>query len=321
MNKYFDVIQLNYESKYSTLFDISKYIFKVDILFFNWIETVPCGFFGFLKFLLYYIYVLIAKLRKMKIIYLVHDKKPHTHKAVKFNNHLSELIIKDIIKRSDLLLTHATEGLDIIKSQKPEANAFFFNHPFDDLQISMDDFCHKEVHKKYDILIWSAIKPYKGIYEFLSYLKDKKMLSLYKIKIVGRIYSNEDKIRLPQIIGDNTNIELEDRSVSYDELPGLINSAKIVLFTYKVETVLSSGVLMDSLMNGATIVGNNCGAFKDLGCEGIIYSYNDYTQMIEILDDIIVNDKYKDKYMIYSFIQKNNWDNFAKEIGLKIYAL
>lgn len=320
LNNYFDVPQSKRESKISNLYDISKYIFKVDIIFFNWVEVVPSGVWGFLKFLLYYLYVLIAKLRRIKIIYLVHDKQTHQKLGInsKFNTYLSKLIAKDIIRRSNLLFTHSTEGLDIIKSQKPDANAFFYHHPFSDTQISMDDFCNRAVYKKYDILIWGAIRPYKGVYEFLSYLRDKNLLSLYNIKIVGKIYSNEDRIRLPQIIKDYLNIELEDRSVSTNELQKLTDSAKTVLFTYKDDTVLSSGVLMDTLMNGATIVGSNCGAFKDLGREGIIFSYKDYSQMMEILDDIITNNKYIDKRLIYDFIQKNSWNNFVKEIYFKI---
>jgi hypothetical protein len=114
---------------------------------------------------------------------------------------------------------------------------------------------------------------------------------------------------------------LEDRSVSTNELQTLIDCVKTVLFTYKNDTVLSSGVLMDTLMNGATIVGSNCGAFKDLGREGIIFSYEDYSQMMKILDDIIANNKYIDTRIIYDFIQKNSWNNFAKEIYVKINLL
>jgi len=54
-------------------------------------------------------------------------------------------------------------------------------------------------------------------------------------------------------------------------LQNLIAKSILVLFTFSKVSILSSGILIDSLGYGANIVGPKVGAFKDLSIDGIVH--------------------------------------------------
>ena len=72
---------------------------------------------------------------------------------------------------------------------------------------------------------------------------------------------------------------------------------------------------MNSLSKGAKIIGPDSGAFKDLAKEKLICTYNNFDELINILrsDKFVV-----DKNRLDNFLELNSWNNFAKNISLKI---
>ena len=87
-----------------------------------------------------------------------------------------------------------------------------------------------------------------------------------------------------------------------------------MLCTYNPESILSSGMLMDSLSFGAKVIGPNVGSFKDYSKEPKlkVFTFNQYDDIIKL-----IKDKAKDEvsYSDYkSFLEDNNWNNFINRL-------
>lgn len=57
-------------------------------------------------------------------------------------------------------------------------------------------------------------------------------------------------------------ISIEDRSIPFEELKQEIRRSRFVLVPYAAESILSSGILMDSLSFGAKVIGPAVGSFR-----------------------------------------------------------
>ena len=51
------------------------------------------------------------------------------------------------------------------------------------------------------------------------------------------------------------------------------NGARVILFPYSAQSILSSGALMTSLNSAAAIVGPDVGSFRDLAQEGMVETF------------------------------------------------
>jgi len=306
MSKHFEMVQTDKKPSRSLFFDIFKYISKTDYIYFNWIEDIALGKYGFFKFFLYFFLMGLIRIRGVKVIYLLHNKKPHQ------SNRLSIYLLKNVLKKTDVLLTHSKEGIAYIKNIDPALKVIMIDHPFE----MIEHFQPESTIKDIDILIWGTIKPYKGILEFLNDLNEKSLLSNYKIRIVGKIPDKDYKEKLFRY--SSKNINLEAQSIDSDSLEKLIARSKTVLFTYKDDTVLSSGALMQTLSCGATVIGPSVGAFKDMSDMDLIYVYKSFDSLIKLLDEVLNEKTIIDKKKIQSFISSNTWDKFSDKLNVII---
>lgn len=295
----FEIVQAGKKPSRSLFLDIFKYIFRTDYIYFNWIEEIALGKYGPFKMILYYVMLLMIKVKGVRIIFMMHNKKPHQ------SNKLSLYLMHDIIKRSDILLTHANEGVEVIKKMDPSLKTYLINHPFEMADISL----REENNKDIDILIWGTIKPYKGILEFLLHLKEHKLLQKYQIRIIGKIPDAKYKEMLFRY--KSNHIIIEDIPAEPALLKQLTKRSKLTLFTYKDDTVLSSGALMQALSYGAVIVGPSFGAFKDLSSLDLIYVYENFDSMIKAIDEVLNGDSRVDIFKIQSYISNNTWDRYS----------
>ena len=128
---------------------------------------------------------------------------------------------------------------------------------------------------------------------------------------MGKAHSNEYFNKLLKYSSEK--IIIKNKYVPEDELKELISRSRAVLFTYFESSVLSSGVLMDTLSYGARIIGPHSGAFKDLAEENLIVTYKNYDDLAGLLDNFEdVGDP--DEKKISEFISENSWDNFAMKL-------
>lgn len=299
---------INYEQPSKIgIFDILRYIFKLDYIFFNWIEKLPENKAGKIQTIFLIMIFPIFKILKIKIVWTMHNKLSHSLE----HEYWKKVIFKKMLKYSDIILTHSSEGItygnEIVTGS--EKKIHFFHHPIKDKRLS------KKLTKENDLLVWGTISPYKGVDKFLEYIYQNKLDKKYKILIVGKITSVEYQKKLDQYKSEK--ILIENKFIEDALLQELIAKSKHVLFTYSQASILSSGVLMDSLGYGANIIGPNTGAFADLAKEGIINTYTDFQEMFQIIDEQL-NDLSKiiPEKRSNLFLEENSWNKFAENLSI-----
>jgi hypothetical protein len=284
------------------ILNLYSYLGKIDIVFFNWIEDIPDRKAGMLQTILLLILLYIIKLRKIKIFYTLHNKESH----FTTNRYIKRLLRIILLKKADFILCHSSEGLKMMGDKQLLFKTKFLPHPF------RKNFSATIIpEKKYDILIWGAIRRYKGIDAFLKYLGSRNMIDKYRILIVGKIFPAEYEDELKKYKSDV--IRIENKFIEDDPLNELIDQSVITLFTYQENSVLSSGALIYSLSQGALVIGPQTGAFKDFYSEGLIDVFDNYDELIEKINFHLVNpNEYLGK--LQDYISKNTWNVFASHI-------
>jgi beta-1,4-mannosyltransferase len=285
------------------ILDILKYVNKIDFLFLNWPEEIPDKKKGYIQTLIFYFTVIYVKIRRIRIIYTLHNRESHSGK----NPGIKNAIRKFVLRKADLIITHSKEGLDVLKEidKNYEHKSAYFCHP---ILPKID--IQPGINKKYDILIWGTIEPYKGVDLFIKFINERKLFNI-KILIAGKIRDESSRQKI--MLNKPTNIEVIEKYISDDELKHYISQSKAVLFTYTESSILSSGVLMDSLKYAPLIIGPNIGAFRDLAQEGIIYTFSNYDELFELLSNI--DSLALDKTVIDKFIESNQWPDFGKSLS------
>lgn len=297
-SKYFVVLNGNVPANRSIL-DLNSNIFKMDVVVLNWIENIGNRKFGLLQFSFFLFGFFIMKIRKVKIVWILHNIHPHRGETF-----LSEFIKNLMFKNAFLIVAHSKESLKYGQA-KTKKNIAFLHHP-SSTAIVTEDVSEKDVCKVYDILIWGTIDSYKGIVEFLEFCTGNKLQ--YKIKIIGKC---KDANYLTRVNSYSSNlINFEDRIVSFEELDVLIQSSKYVLFPYNSSSVSSSGALLDTLSLYGSVIGPNKGAFSDLKDDNLCFTFNEYEDIIEI----IKNNSIIQRQVIENFNNQNSWEEFSLKI-------
>lgn len=278
-----------------------------DVFIFNWFESIPDFKYGPLQSVAAICFVILLKLNRRKIIWVLHNKKPHAGG----HTWLKKLLTRFIARKSDLILTHATEGVEMIKTHHPYATGkvHFLHHPTKNRLPEPSAVENPE----YDLLIWGSISRYKGVLEYLTYLKDNPQN--LKVCIIGTCSPDSLADEIRRIAPGNVTFIC--KSPSFEELADYIRRSSFVLAPYCPDSVLSSGILMDSLSFGARIIGPEVGSFKDYAREPRlkVYTFHDYDD----IKKIVISHKTAPVQMegYRSFLEENNWDSF----GIRIIEL
>lgn len=297
-----EFLNANKPSKYG-LFNILQYLPRIDYVFFNWIADLADKRGGLFQFICFIFVIYWCKIFKIKIIWTLHNKLSHYEE----NLWLKKRIFTIITKYSDFILTHSREGIDYYSSH-PIDNKYkirYFAHPLEKRFIDFEN------NPAIDILIWGSIIPYKGIDIFLKYLYEKKLETKYKIVIAGKVKPKDYEEKIMPFA--NEKISIENRYIPVDEIKKLISDSSMVIFTYEKSSVLSSGILMDTLSYGGYVVAPHVGAFKDVKDDtDIIETYEDYDELLDIIDKSL-HHKPNRQTEIAKFIERNTWKTFATE--------
>lgn len=285
------------------ILDLPKYIGRIDTIFLNWIEDLPDKRGGVVQAFFFIVMVFVMKVLKVKVIWVMHNKKSHYDS----NKLLKGMLFKFILKRSDLIITHSKEGLEYFDEYKIKnrEKGRYYPHPLFQKSLQMNE------DPSIDILIWGSIIPYKGIDKFLSYLHDHKLERKYKIVIAGKVKPAEYEKTIKALC--NEAIQLDNRYVPEEEVQQYMADSKSVLFTYIGSSVLSSGALMDSLSYGVNVLAPNVGAFKDAREEGLIETYSSFKELMDSLDSYLVSSENKNE-RIDQFIRENDWTQFSNNV-------
>lgn len=277
-----------------------------DVYILHWIENVPDYKYGFIQAIIAVLYVFSIKMCGKKIVWFLHNKKPHTNSHFR----LKRALMKMMITNANVIITHASEGKQYLTQEYPSSadKTFILDHP---TKNRMQQRLTRNTHEPdFDILIWGKITLYKQIPEFLEFLKEQHIPM--KVKVVGTCSSDTLYNRLWEQKTDF--VDIENRNIPFEELSSYIQNSSFVLIPYASDSVLSSAILMDSLSFGAKVIGPNVGSFRDYAASTLlkVYTFDDFTQIPDIIanhaDDNIVEEDY------IRFLNENNWAHFAKKL-------
>jgi beta-1,4-mannosyltransferase len=298
-------ILANYITKIGLL-DILFKLHKTDILYFNWIEDIPDKKYGFIQLKSLKSMLLLAKLFNVKVVWFIHNNISHSNK----NLLQKKKVIKIMTQCSDLILSHSNE----IKIDIPHEKFHVFHHPLDFYEPAEME------QNEIDLLIWGTVSDYKGIKEFVEYATENSYLKTLRIRIAGKFKSNE---LFEEIKSRKTdNITIVNNLLSEDELMKLFSASNYILFTYKSESILSSAALCKSLSHGKQIIAPRIGAFKELGNEGLLHTYESFYNLENLIRDLNSGNRKKvELSLIEKYYQVTNWNSFTHFLNIKINDL
>jgi hypothetical protein len=284
--------------------DFLKQGIRSDMVILNWLEDLPSRRMGLLQSFVLMTYIFVLKIKGVKIIWIKHNKVSHTQKWFRVRKMIQRLLSR----HADHILLHAMD-----EESSRSGKAIFFPHPCnitpDAIQVP-----GKEEQPDIDFLIWGSILPYKGILEFLQFVKKDGFLNSLTIHIAGKCEPGYWK-QLQEYGGNN--IHLVNKFVSEDEIQLLFKRTRFILFTYNKRSVLSSGVLMDSLVACKKMIAPDCGAFKDMAQrQQFVSLFSDFSGIGDIYRQFY--DEYNLDYdQVCEFVARNSW----YELGSRIKEL
>lgn len=296
-------IQVGNAPHKNPLFSICFKKIDADFYLFHWIEDVSNHKFGYLQAFMAIVFLLRIRLYKKKIIWFLHNKEAHATKHKKIRKRLIGLLTK----YSNHIITHASDGRAIIKEPFRE-KVTFIDHPTKNRITKIDP--APVLPPQFDLLIWGSISRYKGVLEFLQFMG--RTNSTLKVNIVGEC---KDEQLLSELQAAKTDsVRLENKGASFEELDGYIRDAKFVLIPYHSASILSSGILMDSLSYGAKVIGPDTGSFKDYAESSEINVYT-FERFEDIAQIISANPQPVSAKGYHHFLERNTWSNFVKRMS------
>ena len=281
------------------------YLFKTDIYFFNWIENLSMKRFGKIQSILFFVFIHIAKSLGKRLVWVMHNLYSHES----YNRKWTKALFTLMVRKSDLIITHSGEGVSFMKRQFPsEAHKIrYFIHPIDHLMIKECGTQQKDI----TFLIWGTVHPYKGVIEFLNFVKNSTLAPEINVTISGICPDPELKATLLDYVSDRVNYI--DKFATMEEISILAGKSDYILFTYNSASVLSSGSLMDSIRMGSTIIGPDKGAFHDLKDQPFIHTYTEYSDITRIYYQN--KDKKAAKPEAFTKFQtENSWNKYGQKL-------
>lgn len=279
-----------------------EYLKRTDFYLFNWVENLPIYRFGKFQVLFFIVFTWITKLTKKKLVWVLHNKYSHSTDK----NYWTDLMYKILINSSDLIITHSSEGIEFVRQNYKgmESKVHYLPHPS---LPSIDS--ERKLKKEYDLLIWGALHPYKGVVDFLEFINDRNSENQkLTVLIVGKCFDTDYLARLNNCL--NERITHIDEFRTLEEISSFAQMSKFVFFPYNSPSLLSSGTLMDSLRMDTKILGPNVGSFKDLSYLSIVENYNEFEDVYQIIASYKVV-QMEELAQLRMFFKENSWENFA----------
>ncbi|TAJ11263.1 hypothetical protein DMA11_17615 [Marinilabiliaceae bacterium JC017] len=273
---------------------------KADYFIFHWVDLIITKQKGHLQVLFFFIEIKLLRLLKKKVIWVLHNKKPH-----RINSKLAMYCMKVAAHHSDIIICHAKEGREFVEQKyglKCGEKVRYIPHPV------YSDKIVDSLPKKWDIVIWGTIARYKNIVPFLRFVKQSGKFKQFKILVCGYCPDKEYEKEILEEL--SLNICYVDRFLTDDELQNELRATTSILFTYKLDSVLSSGALVYSLNFNKKIIGPSGGAFQDL--MPMVTCYDTF----EDLEQVDFNEKVSVDYY-QEYLSQNTWD----KVPLKIINL
>ncbi len=284
----------------SLFFNLGASVFII-----HWVDLIPLKRYGLIQTFLFLVALSLLLIKRKKIVWVLHNKAPHRkpqNLLDKFKDFLVHMLIYVMSRASNFIITHAREGVSFIKGLHKKINrnkVKYVPHPVYSQKLELS----KTI--KWDYVVWGGISKYKNIAQLFDIISKSDKLQKRKFLVCGKCtddnYLNELNQKKPN------NVTFINEFVSDAELTDYLKTTKAILFTYKLDTVLSSGALIYSFNFCKTIIGPNGGSFCDY--PSIVSCYDSLDEICKI--DI---EKKPDVEYVRSYIHENCWDLLSIKI-------
>ncbi|TCJ14103.1 hypothetical protein EPD60_08820 [Flaviaesturariibacter flavus] len=282
------------------LLDVLRKLPRTDIVYFNWIDDLADRRLGYLQLTLLPLILLWCRLRGIQTVWCVHNNTSHRR-----SNWWAKKVTERVMARfSDTILCHSRSA----HLAPRVARMSFFDHPVSPWQP-----VPQAAQPGWDLLIWGAVSPYKGVAEFVRHHAADPVLRHRKVLIAGRFSS--DALYREVAAAAHPNITLRNEVISEPELRVLMGQCRYVLFCYNSASVLSSGALSKTLSCGKTVIGPAIGAFEELGRRGLIYTYTSLSELGALLEQL--GGRQVDGGQLRQYTEAHSWTRF----GLFLHGL
>lgn len=237
------------------------------------------------SFIRKYLIFLITKLFKKKVILHLHGSEFEVF--YKNSNFILKKMIKDILKKSDLVIVLGEKWKNVIQEIEPSANVKIFNNsvPVPKYKVGLND-------NGFNILFLGVLIKRKGIYDLIEAIKilnDSGVLEKYNVKFtIGG--SGKEKEEIENKISDYNLDSVIDMVGWVDgELKEslLKNSQLFVLPSYNEGLPMA---ILEAMSYGIPVISTEVGSIGEVVCNyktGFTFKPGDINSLVQYIEKLI----------------------------------
>ena len=253
-----------------------KDFFKIDYFLLNWFETL--GGNRKIDYMKKCFKLFMLKLFHKKVLFVLHNKKPHTKsKNDKYSN-LSIKLMKKLLKISYKIIILCDESKNVLKSLCKdktfyEQKIFKIQHPN---YIGVYPVTKKEFfslsNDSLKILYIGQINQYKNIDLLINAVNSLEDYAIH-LHIAGNCKNEEYKEYLLQS-AINKNISFDFRFIPDTDLVNIMTEFDIIVLPYSYESSLNSGTIFLAFSYKKTVIAPMIGTLKEFSDKSFFYGYD-----------------------------------------------
>ncbi len=263
--KYVDLLQEAVERagyKFSNRASDAKYV---------WLHWYENGVADYDKFLYKISVIGLWRRQGRKVIFHIHNKKPHESKVPS----VSHALMTVLADSSDHVSIMSTATKDALK------DIWYYGNDFSQVSkvphpnyigaygsISKPVSLNKKTLK---ILFFGLVRPYKGVEHLLDATKGLENL---EISIVGKPLNPEYAREIRALCAGRKDVTLRLEHIKDKEVPKIFAEHHIVALPYNIDSSLNSGAAILALSYARTVVGTNNGTLSDIKNSSLYFGYD-----------------------------------------------
>jgi glycosyltransferase involved in cell wall biosynthesis len=290
------------------LFGVVPWLRHLDVLILHWAGNIPDRRGAAAQVALLRLILLAKSAIGLRVVFVLHDKVSHA--TTRFR--LKQQVVRSVLRRADLVLTHARDGIDFAVTMCPSVRDRIrcLPHPFDSSRafVSGDE---PFEHRQYDLLIWGRMAPYKGLGEFVRFLDLHGLQARYRILVAGQF---PDAAAFETLSREAPHVTFDNRFIPDAELRTLMAASKVILFPYRPDTVIGSSALMDALLTDAIVIGPRAGAFRDCEELGLVSTFGDLSELPQVIERALAADRTVLVQKRRAFAAQHTWEEFGRTL-------
>ncbi len=261
----------------------------------NWYENVD----SYKQYIIKRILLSFLSKSHIKIIYTLHNKKPHNGK---YQNQ-SKKLMKKLCENSDAIIGLCTNTKEIVEeiSEGCSKKVSIIPHPNYIKNYNVGD-----KKKNYEIpddatvfLFFGTISAYKNIEMLIDVFNNENIDENAYLLIVGGSGDNQYVEDILKRVGNNPRIITDFRYIPDEEISAVYGAADIVILPYSKESSLNSGALYLSFSLAKTVICPDIGSVIDIDDKSFVYHYNyenqedHYNKLVDLINQVNIDRKEK----------------------------